>query len=148
MVILFGSVAPGRLGAPLDAPVFRVVSPFDATDLDGTGLNSTDVLKRAVDGLFFAQANVVSVAELSAIEVPEVTQLLVADPAVTDAVRSIYEPLFGDVEVVPAKVRIDGIDVEVTLGRTFLRQLRGESAPVVAGSVGDDSTDATGDDDN
>jgi hypothetical protein len=148
MVILFGGVAPGRLGAPLDAPVFRVVSPFDAADLAAVDLNPTDVLKRAVDGLFFAQANIVSVADLPDVAVPEVTQLLVADPAVTDAVRSIYEPLFGDVEVVPAKVRIDGIDVEVTLGRTFLEQLRGESAPAVAGSGGDESTDATGDDDN
>ncbi len=148
MVILFGAVAPGRLGAPLDAPVFRVVSPFVAADLADLDLNATDVLKRAVDGLFFAQANVVSVADLPDVAVPEGTQLLVADPAVTDAVRSIYEPLFGDVEVVPAKIRIDGIDVEVILGRTFLEQLRGESAPAVAGSGGDESTDATVDDDN
>jgi hypothetical protein len=44
-------------------------------------------------------------------------------------------------------VRIDGIDVEVTLGRSFLEQLRGDSSPSVAGSGDDESTDATGDDD-
>ena len=146
MVMLFGAAAPGRLGAPLDAPVFRVVSPFEAGDLDELGFNSSDVLKRAIDGLFFAQANIVSVADLPGSEVPEVTQVLVADADVTAAVREVYAPLFGEIEVVPATVRIDGIDVEVTLGRSFLEQLRGESLAVVAGSEDDESTDATGDD--
>lgn len=146
MAMLFGAAAPGRLGAPLDAPVFRVVSPFDQEDLEELGLNSSDVLKRAIDGLFFAQANIVSVADLPGSEVPEVTQVLVADAAVTGAVREVYAPLFGEIEVVPATVRIDGIDVEVTLGRSFLEQLRGESLAAVAGSEDDESTDATGDD--
>ena len=147
MVLLFGAAAPGRLGAPLDAPVFRVVSPYTEADLEGLGLNSSDVLKRAIDGLFFAQANIVSVADLADEEVPEITQVRVADASVSDAVREVYAPLFGEIEVVPATVRIDGIDVEVTLGRSFLAQLRGDSAPGVAGSGDDDSTDATGDDD-
>lgn len=134
MAILFGASAPGRLGAPLDAPVFRVVSPFSDADLEGTGLNSTDVLKLAVDGLLFAQANVVSVADLPDEEVPEVTQLLVADPEVMTAVRITYKPIFGEIEVLPAAVRIDGIDVEVTLGRSFLDHVRGDSQSAVAGS--------------
>ena len=146
MVMLFGAAAPGRLGAPLDAPVFRVVSPFSESDLEGLGINSSDVLKHAIDGLFFAQANIVSVADLADGEVPDVTQVVVADAEVSGAVREVYGPLFGEIEVVPATVRIDGIDVEVTLGRTFLDQLRGESAPAVAGSQDDESTDATGDD--
>jgi hypothetical protein len=147
MAMLFGAAAPGRRGAPLDAPVFRVVSPFAEADLEGLDLSSSDVLKRAIDGLFFAQANVVSVADLADADVPEVTQVVVADPEVSDAVREVYAPLFGEIEVVPATVRIDGIDVEVTLGRSFLEQLRGDSSPSVAGSGDDESTDATGDDD-
>ena len=146
MVMLFGAAAPGRLGAPLDAPVFRVVSPFGDGDLEGLDLNSSDVLKWAIDGLFFAQANIVSVADLPDTDVPDVTQLVVADPEVSGAVREVYAPLFGEIEVVPATVRIDGIDVEVTLGRTFLDHVRGESASVVAGSQDDDdATDATAD---
>ncbi|MDW3213582.1 MAG: hypothetical protein R8G01_06285 [Ilumatobacteraceae bacterium] len=146
MVMLFGAAAPGRLGAPLDAPVFRVVSPFSESDLDGFGVNSSDVLKRAIDGLFFAQANIVSVADLAGGEVPDVTQVLVADPETSGAVREVYAPLFGEIEVVPATIRIDGIDVEVTLGRSFLEQLRGESPATVAGSEDDESNDATADD--
>jgi hypothetical protein len=136
LAIVLGAVAPGRLGAPYDAPVFRVVSHYTGDDLDGLGLNVADVLKRAVDRLFFAQVNVVSVADIPDAEVPEVTQVVVADPAVVDAVRTTYALLFGEIEIVPADVRIDGIDIEVTLGRTFLEELRGDSDPTVAGSVG------------
>ena len=143
MTILFGSIAPGRLGAPLDAPVFRVVASFTDADLEPLGINQTDVLKQAIDRLFFAQANIVSVADLAGGPVPEVTRLEVADGDVIDAVRSVYEPLFGEIEVVEAPVRIDGIDIEVILGRTFLEELRGELATDVAGSGGDDDDDAS-----
>jgi hypothetical protein len=138
MAILFGAAAPGRLGAPFDAPVFRVVSPFAPADLEGTGLNSTDVLKRAIDGLYFAQANVVSVADLPELEVPDVTRVLVADPEVTRAVRTLYKPIFGEIEVVPTDDPIEGIDVEVILGQTFLTQLRSEPPAGVAGSGNDE----------
>lgn len=134
MTILFGSIAPGRLGAPLDAPVFRVVASFTDADLEPLGINQTDVLKQAIDRLFFAQANIVSVADVAGGPIPEVTRLEVADGDVIDAVRSVYEPLFGEIDVVEAPVRIDGIDIEVVLGRTFLDELRGETASGVAGS--------------
>lgn len=145
LAILFGSTAPGRLGAPLDAPVFRVMASFSDDDLEPLGLNQTDVLKRAIDRLFFAQANIVSVADVTGGPVPDVTRLEVADGEVIEAVRSVYEPLFGEIEVVEAAVRIDGIDIEVILGRTFLDELRGETAPDVAGSGGDDDGDASDD---
>ncbi|MEJ7798952.1 MAG: hypothetical protein WKF60_00435 [Ilumatobacter sp.] len=139
-IIVFGAIAPSRLGAPLDAPIFRVVAPFTADDLADLGLNRSDVLKRAIDRLFFAQANVVSVADINDEAVPEVTRVLVADPTVVDAVREVYEPLFGEIEVAPATVKIDGVDVEVTLGRSFLEELRGDSSPVVAGSGSNDES--------
>lgn len=142
MIMVFGATAPSRLGAPLDAPIFRVVAPFTADDLADLELNRSDVLKRAIDRLFFAQANVVSVADLSDEAVPEITRVLVADPTVVDAVREVYEPLFGEIEVAPATVKIDGVDVEVTLGRSFLEELRGDSAPVVAGSGSNDESEA------
>jgi hypothetical protein len=140
MAIVFGAVAPGRLGAPYDAPVFRVVSHYSSDDLSGLGFNAADVLKRAIDRLFFAQVNVVSVADIPDSDVPELTRIVVADPAVTDAVRETYAPLFGNIEIVPADVRIDGIDIEVTLGRSFLEELRGDSDPTVAGFGGDAET--------
>lgn len=146
MAIVFGAIAPSRLGAPLDAPVFRVVAPFTDADLDGLDLNRSDVLKRAIDGLFFAKANVISVADIDAEPVPEITQVEVADEQVIEAVQKLYQPLFGEIDVYVTAVPIDGIDIEVTLGRSFLDQLRGDSPPVVAGSGGDDDDDTTNDD--
>ncbi len=144
-VIVFGAIAPSRLGAPLDAPIFRVVAPFTDDDLAELSLNRSDVLKRAIDRLFFAQANVVSVADISDEAVPEVTRLLVSDTTVVKAVREVYEPLFGEIDVEPAAVTIDGVDVEVTLGRSFLDELRGESSAAVAGSGSDDEPDPNDD---
>jgi hypothetical protein len=101
-LMVMGAVAPGRIGAPLDAPSFRIVSGFSSDDLDDLGLNNADVLKRAIDGLIFTQVNVVSVADVAGSEVPEVTRIVVADPSVIEGVEQTYGPLFGEIEVVAA----------------------------------------------
>jgi hypothetical protein len=147
--MVFGAVAPGRVGAPLDAPSFRVVAGFGEPELDALGVNNADVLKQAIDRLLFVQVNIVSVADLPASDVPEVTRIEVADPEVLDAVREGYDELFGPIEVTVADVAIEGVDIEVTLGRSFLAEVEplpetsvagDDSAPDVAGS-GVDASD-------
>ncbi|MEO6572016.1 MAG: hypothetical protein ABIO83_10785, partial [Ilumatobacteraceae bacterium] len=49
MAIVFGSIAPSRLGAPLDASTFRVVSPYQDADVADLGVSTSAVLKRAVE---------------------------------------------------------------------------------------------------
>ena len=44
-LMLFGAIAPGRLGAPIDGPTFRIVSGYADADLADLGLNRSDVLK-------------------------------------------------------------------------------------------------------
>lgn len=134
MLMVFGSVAPSRLGAPLEAPVFRVVSGFSASDLDDLDLNRADVLKQAIDRLLFVQVNIVAVADLPDSGAPDTTQIVVADPEIVAGVEETYRELFGGVEVVVADVTIDGVDIEVRLGRSFLDELRGDPAEDVAGS--------------
>ncbi len=134
LLMVFGAVAPARLGAPLEAPSFRVVSGFDDDDLAGTGLNRADVLKQSIDRLLFVKVNVVSVADLPDVDVPEQTQIVVTDPDVVDGVVETYGDLFGGVEVGLAEVAVEGVDIEVTLGRSFLDELRGDSGADVAGS--------------
>lgn len=145
MLMVFGGIAPGRLGAPLDAPSFRVVSAFTEADTDP--LAPADVILRVVNVLMFTKVNVVSVADLSGepgVEVPEITRMIVADPAIdADQLVELYEPQFGTIEVVPATVGIDGIDAEIVLGRSYLERLARDAAPDVAGSSGDDDTDET-----
>jgi hypothetical protein len=134
LLMVFGAIAPARLGAPLEAPSFRVVSGFTDDALATLGFNRSDVLKRAIDGLLFVKVNIVSVADLPGSTVPDVTRIEVADPSVVGGVQETYGSLFGEIDVVVAKTTITGVDIEVTLGRSFLDQLRGESPADVAGS--------------
>jgi hypothetical protein len=149
MLMVLGGLAPARLGAPLDAPTFRIVNGLDAADTESLGRSPSDLTKTVVNVLMFTQVNVVSVAELPESEVPDVTQVIVADPAVLDELVEIYEPHFGELEIVPAEVAIEGIDVEIVLGRSFVERLAADPPADVAGSSGDtsgDTSDDTGDD--
>lgn len=124
MLMVMGAVAPGRMGAPLEAPSFRVVSGFTNEELAPLGFTNADLLNRAIDTLLFAQVNVVSVAELPGATVPDHSTFVVADPRVTDGVREQYESAFGDdIDVRAAEVLIEGVDIELVLGRDFLDRM-------------------------
>jgi hypothetical protein len=140
MLMVMGAVAPGRMGAPLEAPSFRVVSGFTNDELAPLGYSNADVLNRAIDTLLFAQVNVVSVAELPGAGVPDHSTFIVADPRVTDGVREQYERAFGDqIDVRAAEVLIEGVDIELVLGRDFLDRMPTEPPADVASSDEDDS---------
>ena len=146
-LMTFGTVAPGRLGAPVDAPTFRVISGYTDADLDGLGINRSDVMKNAIDRLLFTKANIVAVTDLPGSGAPEATQIRVADPLILDDVMVVYGDLFGASEVTVAKVATEGVDIEVVLGHSFIEQLRGEMADALAGSDGDASSDQDDNDD-
>lgn len=129
-VLMFASIAPARVGAPLDGPTIRVVSGFTDADAEPLGMNRSDLIVSALDVLLFAQANVRSVVDEPGGAVPERTQIVVTDPALVDGVWSNYDGLFGELQVVVADVRIEGIDLEVTLGRQYLDELGQGPAPV------------------
>ena len=135
VLIVFGAIAPGRIGAPLDAPNFSVTSALTAADLGALDINNSDVLVVAVERLIFANVNIVSVTEPTDDGgAPQITQIRVADPEAVDATEEAYGFLFGEVEVSAADVLVEGVDIEITLGRSFLDTLGGEEASDVAGS--------------
>lgn len=145
MLMVMGAVAPGRVGAPLEAPSFRVVSYFGPDDLDPLGQRGSDVLKNAIDRLLFAQVNVVSVAQLEG-EVPEHSMFVIADPSIADGVRAQYSGVFGEeIEIQPATVLIEGVDIELVLGRDFLELVPDPVAADVESSGDDAATDTTSD---
>ena len=146
-LMVFGAIAPGRLGAPIDGPTFRIVSGYTDADLAELGLNRSDLLKLSLDRLLFKRTNVVAVADLPGAGAPEVTQFRVADPLIVDDVIAVFGDLFGPAEVTVADVAIEGVDIELELGRSLIETLRGETADVVAGSGGDASTETNPDDD-
>ncbi len=144
MLMVMGAVAPGRVGAPLDAPSFRVASGFTPADLEPLGLRNSDVLNQAIDRLLFAQVNVVSVAQLPGSPVPEHSTFVVSDPSAVDGVRESYQGTFGaDIEVRAAEVLIDGVDVELILGRDFLANVADPAAADVESSAEDASTETS-----
>lgn len=147
MLMVMGAVAPGRMGAPLEAPSFRVVSGFGADELAQIGWTNADVLNQAIDALLFAQVNVVSVAELPDAEVPEHSTFIVDDAAVIDGVRAQYEGVFGaDIDVRAAEVLIEGVDIELVLGRDFLARMpTATDANVESSGVDDDESDDAAD---
>jgi hypothetical protein len=149
MLMVMGAVAPGRVGAPLAAPTFRVTSGFDDAELAALGYRNSDVLNQAIDRLLFAQVNVVSVAALPAAQlpggaVPERSTFVVADPDVIDGVREQYEGIFGsDIEVRAADVLIDGVNIELILGRDFLTTVQARGGANVESSGADAAAPAT-----
>lgn len=144
MLMVFGGIAPARLGAPLDSPNFRVVNGFGEDDTEPIDLLPADLTRTVVNVLMFTRVNVVSVVDHADVDVPAVTQVRVSDPSLLDgSLEELYEPHFGELEVVAAEIAIEGIDVELVLGRTFLDRLATDPEPDVAGSSdqGDESTD-------
>ena len=125
-LLVLGSIAPSRLGAPLDAPTMRLVGGYSEADLEGVDLNRADVMQICLDRLLFAQTNVVSVSDHPGAGAPEITQIRVADPSIVEAVVELYGNVCGTTEVSVADVVVDGVDIEVELGQAFLDELRGD----------------------
>lgn len=146
MLMVFGGIAPARLGAPLDAPTFRVVNGLDDTDTDALGRTSTELTQTVVNVLMFTKVNVVSVVDHADVEVPAVTQVRVSNPVLLDGLEEVYEPHLGELEVGLAEVAIDGIDAEIVLGRSFVDRVSADTAGGVAGSP-DLDTNGDADDD-
>lgn len=131
-VLMFGSMAPARVGAPLDGPTFRVVSGFTDADAEALGLNRSDLIAEALDVFLFAQANVRSVVDDPGATVPDRTRFVVADPTLVDGVWATYDGIIGEIQVNVAEVRIEGIDIEVTLGREYFDRLQESGDPTDA----------------
>ena len=139
MLMVFGGIAPARLGAPLDAPAFRVVNGLDDTDTEVLDRTSTELTRTVVNVLMFTKVNVVSVVDHADVEVLAVTQVRVANPLLLDGLEEVYEPHFGELEVKLAEVAIDGIDAEIVLGRSFVDRLAADPTGGVAGSSAEDT---------
>jgi hypothetical protein len=143
-LVVMGAVAPARVGAPLEAPSFRVVMGFTDAELEAVGVTSTDVLQQAVNRLLFSKVNVVSVADIPDSTVPDQSTFSVVDASTIDGVREEYEKGFGDdILVIPAQTRIDGVDIELTLGRDFLQEVGASTTADVTGSTQDDGAEPT-----
>lgn len=129
-LVVFGAVSPALVLTPNDALTVSLVVGFDPDDVsalgetaDGVPVTKTSMSRRFVKELLFGQANIVGVDLADTPdEVPDVTQLRIADESMENAARALSERFFGDAEVVVAEELLNGVDVVVVLGAEFLEQ--------------------------
>ena len=134
---MFGSVAPARMSAVLNGPTVRLESGFTTDDTESIGLSRSDLLLSAVDILGFVRSNVVSVVDTPGGVVPDVTRITVADETIIDDVWLAYDGVFGEMLVLPATDPIEGVDIEILLGRSYLPALEELRAAVAAEAAED-----------
>ncbi len=148
VVMVFAQIAPARVGAPLSGATFRLESVFASDDLtgvvvDGVPVSGADIALLAVDRIRAASGNVLSVSATSSGLAPQVTRVFVADDDQIEIAAQSFALLFGTVEVSLAEERIDGVDVQVVLGVSFLDDLDADVAARLVGSVFDVTGGAT-----
>jgi len=161
VVLVLGAIAPGRMGAPLEAPTFRVLSRFEPDELEPLAMNNADVARLAINRLLFSKVNVVSFGQPES--APEVTLIEVADASTIAGVEAAFGDVLGAAEVREAVTVIEGVDVQITVGRAFLDTLDpgaradaattapapsspGTTAPALDTGTAPDETDASDDD--
>ncbi len=162
LLLVFGRIAPARLGSPNPSHAFRIESSLTDADTASVGVTATAVVLDVIGRLLYVQANVVSVASPEG-SAPEVTQVIVADENIRATVEELYPLLFGKIEVVAAEQRIEGIDVVLVLGQSYVEFLAGgsvvddvadevdallEDQGLIDGTIVDDPSTDTGDSDS
>jgi hypothetical protein len=119
---VFGQIAPGKVAAPNPALTFRLESPFDDADLEGSGLTNDELAYRTISRLLFVRGNVLSV-DTTPGDVPAKTTIEVADESFVAGVRNARNYL-GPIDVRVADVRIVGVDAVIRLGQSYVDFVR------------------------
>jgi hypothetical protein len=143
--LVFAQVSPGLVSTPNTGLKTRVVVGYTDEQLgSGDGLydSNADVARGIIGQLLFLQGNVVSV-DTAPTGAPEVSVIEVADPRWLEETRAAADLLFGPSEVSVATTVIEGVDVEVVLGTSYLQRLAGaddETTDEVTDTVARDGT--------
>ncbi|MGC6396943.1 MAG: hypothetical protein ACON40_01005 [Ilumatobacteraceae bacterium] len=125
-LLVASHLAPNRVTAPSASAVVRLVVPFTDDDLEGTGRSVSDVAVVAVRRLSDVGLNVVSVStgvNDDVTQAEELTEVWTGDESsVTEAAASFSE-LLGEVVAREGDYVVDGVDVVIILGTSFLSDL-------------------------
>jgi len=120
VALVFASIAPARRGAPLDGPTARIVSGFSDDDAASVGMNRSDLMIAAIHAVLATDTNVVSVVDMPGAGVPDHTRVQVGDERDIEVVWSLLGDTFGDMQVVVVDQPIQGVGMEIFLGRDYL----------------------------
>lgn len=120
--LVFAQVSPALVSTPNTGLKSRVLAQFTDEQLEVAGGvydSNADVARGVIAQLLFLQGNVVSV-DTASTGAPDVTMIEVADQRWLEDTRAAAELLFGPSEVSVASTVIEGVDVQVILGRSYL----------------------------
>jgi hypothetical protein len=120
--LVFAQVSPALVSTPNPGLKIRVVAQYTDEQLaqtDGLFSSTSDVARGFIDQMLVLQNNVVS-ADTTGARAPDVTVIEVADPRRLEETQAAAEVLFGQAEVRVAEVVLEGVDLEITLGMTYL----------------------------
>ena len=125
-LLVASHLAPSHVAAPYESAVVRILVPFSEDDLDGSGYSVSDIAVIAVRRLTNVGLNVVSVSTglNSDIEkAPEVTEVWTGDGSAVNDAASAFSELLGEIVAREGDYSVDGIDIVITLGSSFLDDL-------------------------
>jgi hypothetical protein len=120
--LVFAQVSPALVSTPNTGLKARIVANFTEEELeasDGLYDSSSEVAIELIGRLLFLGGNVVSV-ETAETGVPELTLIEVLDESQLEETIAAAETLLGGAEVRVATTVLEGVDVEITLGMSYL----------------------------
>ncbi len=120
--LVFAQVSPALVSTPNTGLKARIVANFTEDELeasDGLYDSSSEVAIELIGRLLFLSGNVVSV-ETAETGVPELTLIEVLDESQLEETIAAAETLLGGAEVRVATTVLEGVDVQITLGLSYL----------------------------
>jgi hypothetical protein len=144
--LVFAQVSPGLVSTPNTGLTVRIVANYTDDQLaeaDGAYGSSSDLVVEMIGRLLFLGGNVTSV-DTAPTGAPPVTIIEVADERQLQESIEAAEALFGEAEVRVSESIIEGIDVEVILGLSYLEREAERFGDVAPDTVPTESTDVAG----
>jgi hypothetical protein len=135
--LVFAQVSPGLVSTPNAGLKTRIVANFSDAELETTGGlydSSAEVAIELIGRLLFLSGNIVSV-ETAGTGVPAVTLIEVVDESQLEETVAVAETLLGEAEVVVASTVLEGVDMQITLGMSYLEHEVARAGGVDAGDV-------------
>ena len=142
-MLVFAQVSPGLVSTPNTGLKARIVANFTDEELataDELYDSTSDLAVELIGRLVFLSGNVVSV-ETAGTGVPALTIIEVADESQIQETIDAADALLGEADVRVADIVLEGVDVQVILGMSYLEHelARGGTAAVPDDTVPDRS---------
>jgi hypothetical protein len=143
--LVFAQVSPALVSTPNPGLKMRVVAPFTEAQLAESGgpfESTTELMVDFIGRMLFSQNNVVSAATAPS-GAPPVTVIEVIDPRFLEQVEESADDIYGPAEVRLADTVLEGVDIEVTLGMSYLARESERSESERSEAVSDESADTS-----